>query len=66
MGELVKESRVPLHMLRWKTIVLVSAVLLLDVSAFLLLATLSMSYGDVTDLLEDETHQQFERGATVG
>lgn len=53
-------------MLRWKTIVLVSAVLLLDVSAFLLLATLSMSYGDVTDLLEDETHQQFERGATVG
>ena len=45
---------------------LVSAVLLLDVGAFPLLTTLSMSYGDVTDLLEDEAYQQSERSVSMG
>ncbi|QIL78356.1 hypothetical protein [Hymenobacter sp. HDW8] len=50
----------------WKTIVLVSSVLLVDIVAYLLLAMLSMSYGDVTHLLEDEAYQRFERSVTVG
>ena len=53
-------------MLAWQRMVVVSAVLLLDVGAFLLLTTLSMSYGDVTDLLEDEAYQQSERGVSMG
>jgi len=53
-------------MLPWKRIVLVSSILLLDIGAFLLLAILSISYGDVTELLEDKSYQRLERSVTVG
>jgi len=53
-------------MLVWKRIVVVSSILLLDIGALLLLTMLSMSYGDVTDLLEDEAYQRFERGVSIG
>ena len=53
-------------MLPWKRIVLVSSILLLGIGAFLLLAILSMSYGDVTEPLEDKSCQRLERSVTVG
>ena len=45
---------------------LVSAVLLLDIGAFMLLVILSMSYGDVTHLQGNEAYERFERGVLVG
>lgn len=53
-------------MFPWKRIVSVSLLLLLDIGAFLFLAIESMSYGDTTDLLADESYQRFEHGVTVG
>ncbi|OUJ68768.1 hypothetical protein BXP70_27430 [Hymenobacter crusticola] len=53
-------------MLPWKRIILGSAILLLDSGALLLLIVLSMSYGDETDLLEDEAYQRFEHSVTLG
>lgn len=53
-------------MLPWKKIILASAGLLLDVGTFLLLVVLSMSYGDETNLLENEAYQQSERRITIG
>lgn len=50
----------------WKKIVLVSFILLLDLVAFLFLAIESMSYGDVTHLLEDKAYQRFECFVTMG
>ena len=40
--------------------------LYLGIGAFFLLAILSMSYGDVTEPLEDKSCQRLERSVTVG
>ena len=53
-------------MLAWKRITLVSAVLLLDIGAFLILFIQSLHFSDETDLLEDEAYQRFELGVSLG